>query len=179
MDELIDILDEKGNYTGKSCLKSVAHKKGHFHPTVHIWLYTNDHKILLQKRALTKKVFPGLWDISVAGHITAGENIENAAVREITEEIGFTISKKELQKIGTRKHMINHPNGIMDNEFHHVFIAELTVTIQELKVQKEEVDELKLFELNTLINTKSFDNVLLPQYHDYYTFVYHSILENL
>ncbi|OSY89390.1 hydrolase [Tenacibaculum holothuriorum] len=179
MDELIDILDENGNYTGKSSLKSVAHKKGYFHPTVHIWLYTKKHQILLQKRALTKKVFPGLWDISVAGHIAAGENIENAAIREIAEEIGFTISQKELQKIGTRKHMINHPNGIIDNEFHHVFIAELTIPIKKLKIQKEEVDELKLFDLNTLINTKNLENVLLPQYHDYYSFVYYSILENL
>mgnify|MGYP001471383996 CR=1 FL=1 len=91
MDELIDIVDENGNYTGKTCLKSEAHKNGYFHPTIHIWLYTPDQQILLQKRALTKKVFPGLWDISVAGHIAAGEDIKIAAIIEIKEEIGFDI----------------------------------------------------------------------------------------
>lgn len=175
MDELIDILDENGNYTGKNCLKSEAHKKGHFHPTVHIWLYTKENKILLQKRALTKKVFPGLWDISVAGHVASGEKIEEAAIREIKEEIGYNIPLDYLHKIGTRKHMINHKNGIIDNEFHHVFIAKLTIPVKELKIQKEEIDELKLFDLETLINTKNLENVLLPRFHDYYYSVYKQI----
>ena len=175
MDELIDIVDENGNYTGKTCLKSEAHKYGYFHPTIHVWLYTKDQQILLQKRALTKKVFPGLWDISVAGHISAGEEIKIAALREIKEEIGFDISSEHLYKIGTRKHMVNHPNGIIDNEFHHVFVAELTVPINQLKLQKEEVEELKLFPLDTLLNTKNLENVLLPRFHDYYCFVYEQI----
>lgn len=168
MDELIDILDEQGNYTGETCLKSVAHKFGYFHPTVHIWLYTSDKKVLLQKRALTKKVFPGLWDISVAGHIGAGEKISLAAVREVEEEIGFSIPTEKLQKIGTRKHQVNHPNGIIDNEFHHVFIAELTEPIENLTIQEEEVAELKLFDLDILTRTEEYENVLLPQYKEYY-----------
>ena len=39
-EEYLDILDDLGNSTGKSCLKSEAHKKGYFHPTVHVWFYT-------------------------------------------------------------------------------------------------------------------------------------------
>ena len=75
MDELIDILTSEGKATGKSALKSEAHHHGWFHATVHIWLFTTDAKVLLQKRGLNKKVFPGLWDISVAGHVGAGETI--------------------------------------------------------------------------------------------------------
>ncbi|MDP2540774.1 NUDIX hydrolase [Tenacibaculum discolor] len=179
MDELIDIVDENGNYTGKTCLKSEAHKNGYFHPTIHIWLYTPDQQILLQKRALTKKVFPGLWDISVAGHIAAGEDIKIAAIREIKEEIGFDILSENLHKIGTRKHMVNHPNGIIDNEFHHVFIAELTVSVEDLTLQEEEVAELKLFPLETILHTKDYKNVLLPQYQDYYSFVHNQIVKKL
>ncbi|MDO6676363.1 NUDIX domain-containing protein [Tenacibaculum sp. 1_MG-2023] len=179
MDELIDIVDENGNYTGKTCLKSEAHKHGYFHPTIHVWLYTSDYKILLQKRALTKKVFPGLWDISVAGHIAAGENIKIAAVREVKEEIDFDILPENLHKIGTRKHMVNHPNGIIDNEFHHVFIAELSTPIEELTLQQEEVAALKLFSLETILHTKNYENLLLPQYQDYYSFVHKHILNIL
>ena len=175
MDELIDIVDENGNYTGKTCLKSEAHKHGYFHPTIHVWLYTSDQQILLQKRALTKKVFPGLWDISVAGHIAAGEDVIKGALREVKEEIGFNILPENLHKIGTRKHMVNHSNGIIDNEFHHVYIAKLTVPVKELIVQKEEVDELQLFELETLKNTKNLENILLPRFHDYYFFVYNEV----
>lgn len=179
MDEIIDILDDFGNYTGNTCLKSIAHKYGYFHPTIHVWLYTANHKILLQKRALTKKVFPGLWDISVAGHIAAGENIITGAIREVQEEINYTITSNELYKIGVRKHQINHINGIIDNEYHHIFIAELKVSLDDLKIQEEEVDEIKLFDLKTIITTKSLNNILLPQYHDYYSFVYDKIAEKL
>jgi len=176
MDELIDIVDEHGKHTGKTCLKSEAHKNGYFHNTVHIWIYTSDKKILLQKRALTKKVFPGLWDISVAGHIGAGEDIREAAVREVEEEIGFTITKNKLIKIGNRKHEISHPNGIQDNEFHHVFAAELTIPLDNLRIQTEEVDAIHLFPLETLKNTKNLENVLLPRFHDYYCSVYDKII---
>lgn len=179
MDELIDIVDENGNYIGKTCLKSEAHKYGYFHLTIHVWLYTSDQQILLQKRAVTKKVFPGLWDISVAGHIAAGEDIKIAAVREIKEEIGFEILPENLHKIGTRKHMVNHPNGIIDNEFHHVFVAELTAPIEELILQQEEVAALKLFSLETILHTKDYENLLLPQYQDYYSFVHSQILKKL
>ncbi|WP_435254761.1 NUDIX hydrolase [Tenacibaculum sp. A30] len=179
MDELIDIVDENGNYTGKTCLKSEAHKHGYFHPTIHVWLYTSDKKILLQKRALSKKVFPGLWDISVAGHIAAGEDINIAALREVKEEIGFDILPENLHKIGTRKHMVNHPNGIIDNEFHHVFIAALTIPVEELTLQEEEVAELKLFDLKTILHTKDYENFLLPQYQDYYSFVHKQIITAL
>ncbi len=177
--ELLDITDEHGNLTGKTCLKSEAHKYGYFHATVHIWLYTSNKKIVLQKRALTKKVFPGLWDISVAGHIGAGEKIISAALREIKEEIGFDLTEENLFKIGTRKHQVHHDNGIIDNEFHHVFIAELNVPLQNLTIQESEVAALKLFDLHILLNTKKHENVLLPQFHDYYSSVYTSIIKKL
>lgn len=175
MDELLDILDAQGNYTGKTCLKSEAHKNGYFHATVHIWLFTADQKILLQKRAPTKKVFPNLWDISVAGHIGAGEEIETAAIREIAEEIGFRITKDKLIKIGTRKHTILHENGIQDNEFHTIFAVELTTTLENLKIQESEISAINLFPLNTLTNTKNLQNILLPRFHEYYCTVYTKI----
>ena len=179
MDELIDILTPEGKQTGKTALKSEAHKNGWFHATVHIWLFTSDKKILLQKRALTKKVFPGLWDISVAGHVGAGEKILASAKREVLEEIGLELEEKDLIKIGTRIHQISHKNGIRDNEHHHVFIAELKVPLSTLTIQKEEVEDIKLFDLSTLKKTKNLENVLLSRFHDYYCTVYDKIIECL
>jgi len=179
MDELIDILTSEGKPTGKTALKSEAHKNGWFHATVHIWLYTTDEKILLQKRALSKKVFPGLWDISVAGHIGAGEAILTSAKREVFEEIGLHLNEDDFIKIGTRKHQVSHKNGIIDNEFHHVFMAVLKVPLSALSIQKEEVDAIDLFELSVLKSTKNLENVLLPKFHDYYCSVYDKIMERL
>ena len=179
MDELIDILTPEGKPTGKTALKSEAHKNGWFHATVHVWLFTVDEKILLQKRALTKKVFPGLWDISVAGHIGAGETILSSAKREVFEEIGLELQEKDFIKIGTRIHQVSHKNGIQDNEHHHVFISELKAPISELTMQVEEVADIKLFNLETLKNTKNLENVLLSRFHDYYVSVYNEIKANL
>ena len=179
MDELIDILTPEGKPTGKTALKSEAHKNGWFHATVHIWLFTLDEKILLQKRALTKKVFPGLWDISVAGHIAVGESILSAAKREVFEEIGLELQENDLIKIGTRIHQVTHKNGIQDNEHHHVFIAELKVPVQKLIIQKEEVADIKLFDLSVLRDTKNLENVLLSRFHNYYCMVYDKIIDQL
>ena len=179
MDELIDILTPEGKPTGKTALKSEAHKNGWFHATVHIWLFTVDEKILLQKRALTKKVFPGLWDISVAGHIGAGESVLSSAKREVFEEIGLELQDADLIKIGTRVHQVSHKNGIQDNEHHHVFIAQLKVPIPKLIIQKEEVAAIKLFDLSVLKDTKNLENVLLSRFHNYYVSVYDKIIENL
>jgi len=179
MDELIDILTSEGKRIGKTALKSEAHKHGWFHATVHIWLFTADEKILLQKRAMTKKVFPGLWDISVAGHIGAGEEILPAAIREVHEEIGLQLQENDLIKIGTRTHHVEHANGIIDNEFHHVFIAELKVPIEKLKIQVEEVDGIQLFNLSVLKETKNLENVLLSKFHSYYVSVYCEIIDLL
>ena len=179
MDELIDILTPEGKPTGEIALKSEAHKKGLFHATVHIWLFTSDEKIVLQKRALSKKVFPGLWDISVAGHIAAGENVLNSAIREVKEEIGLQLQQEDLIKIGTRIHQVSHANGIQDNEHHHVFIAELKTSIEGLIIQEEEVAAIKLFDLDILKNTKKHKNVLLSRFHDYYVSVYDQIYQKV
>ena len=179
MDELIDILTPEGKSTGKTALKSEAHKKGWFHATAHIWFFTSDEKILLQKRALTKKVFPGIWDISVAGHIGAGEEVLEGAKREVFEEIGLILENKDFIKIGTRIHQVNHENGIQDNEHHHVFIAELKTPISELTMQPEEVAGLELWDLKVLKETKNLENVLLPRFHEYYVSVYNKIISYL
>ncbi len=179
MDELIDILTPEGRSTGKTALKSEAHKNGWFHATAHIWLFTSDEKILLQKRALTKKVFPGIWDISVAGHIGAGEEVLEGAKREVFEEIGLILEDKDFIKIGTRIHQVIHENGIQDNEHHHVFIAELKTPISELTMQPEEVAGLELWDLKVLKETKNLENVLLPRFHKYYVSVYNKIISHL
>ena len=175
MDELIDILTSTGAFTGKTCLKSEAHLKGLFHQTVHVWFYTDTKKILLQKRASVKKVFPNHWDVSVAGHISAGERIEKAAIREVKEEIGIDIKESDLQKIGFRKDEIVHSNGILDNEFKHIYVCKLKIEVDQLKMQSEEIDDLQLFELSILKDTTKHGGFMVPNMNHYYDFIYEKI----
>lgn len=175
MDELIDILDSQGNKTGKSCLKSTAHKEGHYHATVHVWFYTKTGQVLLQQRGASKKTYPSLWDVSVAGHVHAGEAIEEAAIREAKEEIGIDIESIDLQKIAIRKGERRHSNGIKDNEFYHVFLIELKKDISQLIKQDDEVDDLSLFDLDILKGTNE-NFPVVPNTFDYYQFVTKNIL---
>ncbi len=147
MDELIDILDSNGKPTGKTAMKSEAHKHGLFHPTVHVWFYTKNGQLLIQQRGKEKDIHPLLWDVSVAGHIGAGEDYESSAIREVSEEIGLGITKEELQKIGVFKSIQNHHNDLIDCEFHHTYLCELKTPFSNLKKQDSEVNALKLISL--------------------------------
>lgn len=150
MEEDVDILDEHGNYTGEIRLKSDAHELGLFHPTVHIWFYTRKGELLFQKRAATKKTFPSLWDVSVAGHVSAGESIEDSAIREVKEEIGLNISVTEIVKVAVFKSVHHHANGIVDAEFNHCFLAELKAGLKDLKIEEDEVEEVQLIPISEL-----------------------------
>ena len=149
MDEFVDILNEDGTYTGQRILKSEAHKNGIFHPTVHVWLYTHNGLLLIQKRGRYKKSFPSLWDVSVAGHIAAGENIIESALREVEEEISLILPPDALKKIGVFKSQKDHHENFKDYEFHHSFIAQLKVPLSDLRKQDSEVEEIALIPLQT------------------------------
>ena len=181
MDELIDILDSNGNFTGEVAMKSVAHKKGWCHSTVHIWLYTKDQRILVQLRGRNKDTHPLLWDVSVAGHIGAGEEIEIAAIREVEEEIGLGISKYNLEKIGVFKSIQKHSNELIDCEFHHTFLCELKVPLIDLTKQEDEVKDLKLIPLLQFSEdtfSEAHLNKYVPHEFDYYAKIISAIKKN-
>ena len=143
-EEYIAILNEDGSPTGKTCLKSEIHTQGYYHNTAHVWFYNSNAEILLARRAASKSIYPLLWDISVAGHVAAGETIEDAAIRETQEEIGIEISPNDLYKIGIYDCFQSYVNGIKDNEFHHTYIAQIDYTTEELQLDKAEVAAVKL-----------------------------------
>lgn len=182
MEEFIDILTRNGKQTGKSCTKYEIHTQGHYHNTVHIWLYTKKGDILLAQRSATKSICPLLWDVSVAGHVDAGETLEDAAVREVQEEISLTINSKALDKIGIFECFQTYENGIIDNEFHHTFIVELQSDITTLIPQEDEVNDLKLVsiqEFSKIIDHIGSNNHFVPSNKDYYHKVHDAILNRL
>lgn len=140
-------MDEHGKPTGKSCLKSEAHQKGLLHPTVHVWLYTIDGRILIQQRGKNKATHPLLWDVSVAGHVSAGENVVAAAIREVREEIGLTINETDLKSLGTFKAVHKISEDFIDAELHHIYLCQLKSPLDQLVKQKNEVEDLALIPL--------------------------------
>ncbi len=178
MDELIDVLDADGNYTGKCIMKSEAHRKGIFHPSIHVWLYNKNGEILIQQRAKNKDTHPGLWDVSVAGHIGAGEDIVESAIREVKEEIGLDIKKKDLHKLGVFKYSHQHHQDLLDREFHHTFLCELKVRLATLEMQETEVDDLALISLS-LFRKELESRVISKKYVPYDMEYYETVLNAL
>ena len=178
MDEYIDIVTKEGKPTGKSQLKSVIHQKGYFHHTTHIWLYTKTGNILLAQRSVKKIICPLLWDVSVAGHVDAGETVVQAAIRETKEEIDLAIIESDLKKIGVFECFQNYPNGLKDYEFHNTFICELKVPLSHLIPQPNEVESLKLVtfsEFEKFLGNSENNNHFVSSNRAYYYIVLRAI----
>ncbi|TXE06550.1 NUDIX domain-containing protein [Gelidibacter salicanalis] len=170
-EEYIAILNADGSPTGKTCLKSEIHHKGYYHNTAHVWFYNDHAEILLAQRAANKVIYPLLWDISVAGHVDAGETIAQAAIRETREEIGLEITEQDLLKVGVYDCFQSYPNGIVDNEFHHTYIAKINKTINDLKLDPEEVQQAKFVsipEFLELLNNSANNSHFVQSNTNYY-----------
>ena len=89
-EELLEVVNEEGK-TINILPRSVIHgNPSLIHRVVHILVFNKDGALLLQKRSMNKDVAPGKWDTSVGGHISSGETLEEAARREMEEELGIT-----------------------------------------------------------------------------------------
>lgn len=138
MIEPIDILTPDGTPTGSILDKSEAHRTGAWHRAAHLWIVTPDGKLLLQRRALAKENWPGKWDVSVAGHVGAGESAEEAAIREAKEELGLTIDAAELTHLGTlSEECVLNGGTYVDNEIHDIFLARREVDLDALTFNDE------------------------------------------
>jgi isopentenyldiphosphate isomerase/intracellular septation protein A len=88
-EEWFDIVDAEGNVRGRAP-RSVCHsQKGLLHPVVHLHVLNAEGRLFLQKRSPDKPIQPGKWDTAVGGHVSSGETVEAALIREAEEELGL------------------------------------------------------------------------------------------
>lgn len=147
--ELFDVLDEKGNRTGVVQERGVCHREGDPHHAVHMWIVREAdgrRQVLLQKRSKDKDSNPGCYDISSAGHMSAGEEPLPSAVREIGEELGLSIRPEELEYAGLfcgcfDKEFYGLP--FHDREFSYVYVLRRDVREEELHLQESEVESVR------------------------------------
>lgn len=143
--EYIDVLRADGSPTGIRKPKDQIHRDGDWHRSVHVWVATPDGRLLLQRRSIAKENHPGLWDISAAGHLSAGEGSASAAVREMAEEIGLRVDASELRFLATlRESFVLNGGTYLDNEIHDVFVVTRAVDPRALVLQPGEVDDVAL-----------------------------------
>jgi isopentenyldiphosphate isomerase len=155
MEELIDVLDENGVKTGEILPRTEVHKRGLWHRAIVVAVVNEKNEVLLQQRSFTKEKNAGMWDISVAGHISTGQDALSAATREINEEIsvnlGYSVDIKEFRYMFTyRTEQIIRPDFI-ERQFYDFFILrENGLKAESIKIQKSEVEQIKFVSVSEL-----------------------------
>ena len=175
-EEFLEVYSPEGTKTGQKKSKSEIHRKGLFHSTVHVWIFTEEGNILIQKRSKKKELNPGVWDVSVAGHIKFNENIKKAAKRETLEETGININTEDLLKIGVYRSINIHPTAI-DKEFFHTYVLKIDKNSINLDFKNNEVDDLKFIsieEMESLIKEEN-NKIFIGKNRKYYSDVLKSI----
>lgn len=148
--EMFDTFNEEMLLIGADTRANV-HAKGLWHQTFHCWIVNQSTiggtSLLFQLRHKDKDTYPSLLDISCAGHLQAGESVEDG-VRELWEELGLTTPFSELTYCGIVAEENIISEQCVDREFNHIFILESDKLVEEYNIQISEVSGLFYINLN-------------------------------
>lgn len=144
MNAIIISVNEDGQMTG-TVDKLQAHIKGKLHRAFSVFVFNSNGQLLLQQRADGKYHSGGKWTNSCCSHPAAGEWTMNAAHRRLQEEMGFDCELKEMFSF---KYCEQLENGLIENEFDHVFFG----TSDEIPVPNpSEVKDFKYVDIEFLL----------------------------
>ncbi len=160
--ELIDVLDENGVKTGKVLARNDVHKNGLWHRAIVVAVINEKNEVLLQQRSANKEKNANMWDISVAGHISAGQDSLSAAAREINEEVsinlGYNVSIKDFRYMYSFRKEQKFREDFIERQFYDFLILRKNdLKIEDIKIQESEVQAIKFCsmpELRELIESK-------------------------
>ena len=137
--ELFDVVNEDGSPTGIVKRRADVHRDGDWHRAVHIWVYGVDNDgpyLLFNLRSRLKDTYPLCLDVTVGGHLGAGETVEDA-FREVHEEIGIEAQPDLLEAHGTRKAI-----GDVERELQDVFLYREDRPLAEYRPNPAELEGL-------------------------------------
>lgn len=75
------------------------------HRCTFVLIRSSNHDVLVHRRSDDKDLWPSRWDLSVGGVVTAGEDWVSAALRELSEEVGVTAARVDLEYLGERTYV--------------------------------------------------------------------------
>ena len=136
-DELLRVLDENGNPTGRFEKREIVHGNKLFHNEVALWIIDRENKkVLLQRRSPNKKQNPNKLALCT-GHVVGNETIYEALEKEAKEELGLDIKNFKVKELITIKR--TEPRNHCFS--HHYYICK-TIPIETFTIQKEELSEV-------------------------------------
>ena len=154
--EYFDLLSPDGAPLHRTKLRSHVHRDGDWHRSVHVWLLSSRHRqLLLQLRAACKDSFPSHWDVSCAGHLSAGETSLPAARAELSEEVGLSEEAGDvdgLQYVTTlRREVISQGGKFVDREFVDVYYGVTGREVEGMRLQEEEVEAVRWMDVGEYV----------------------------
>ncbi|WP_435600396.1 isopentenyl-diphosphate Delta-isomerase [Streptomyces sp. C10-9-1] len=120
----VERVDTQGRATGLTATVHEAHTRdgGLLHRAFSVMLVNDRGEALLQRRAGTKRRFPGLWSNTCCGHPAPGEAPADAARARLAEELG--IRAGALSPAGTFVYRAEDPgSGYVEHEYDHVLVG--------------------------------------------------------
>lgn len=155
MEELLDVLDDNGIKTGVILPRSEVHKKGLWHRIIVVAIINEKNEILIQQRSHNKDKNPDMWDISVTGHLSAGQDSLTAATREISEEVsvslGYSVEVKDFRFMFSFRKEEKVSDNHLDRQFYDFFILRQEgLNENNIKFQTSEVQAIKFVTISEL-----------------------------
>lgn len=92
-EEVVAWVDESENFIEAVPLSVANSNPKYLHQEIAIFVYDQNRRVLLQQRSDTKKIKPGIWTVTAAGHVTYGDTLEETVKKELMEEMGISIGK--------------------------------------------------------------------------------------
>ncbi|KAM0858363.1 hypothetical protein ACQ4PT_047867 [Festuca glaucescens] len=161
-EERLDVLTAAGDKTGVSKPRSEVHRDGDYHRAVHVWIYSESTgELLLQRRADCKVSWPGKWDISSAGHISAGDSSLSSARRELHEELGIKLPVDAFELIFVFLEKCVTNNGtFFNNEYSDVYLVTTLspIPFEAFALQESEVSAVKYMHCDEYKNYLATEN---------------------
>ena len=139
--EMLDALDADGRRTGDEVARDRAHAEGVWHGAVHVWVLTPAGAVVLQRRARGKDLGGGKVDVSVGGHLAAGETWL-AGLREAEEELGVVLDFGDVVHLGRFPSERSYPDGRIDREWQDELVAVVDQPLDAYVVPCAEVEVL-------------------------------------
>lgn len=120
--ELVVLLDDAGRNIGTAPKSEVHHDSTPLHLAFSCYLFDDAGRVLLTRRALDKRAFPGVWTNSFCGHPAPDESVPDAVVRRARDELGVEITELHCVLPEFRYHAVDS-SGVVENEICPVFCA--------------------------------------------------------